>query len=153
MNRPTTAKEALLAEALGEMASLIERVEAVVPHVDESRKALILTGEVLSRKIANIEPEMKEFTGQAKQVTAKYIDRYLAEVTTKARETQTKAMQEAAHELFRKEFDPLVHRVVAHLQQLAQKQTTTWSKLVTHAAAFFGGVVFATVMFAVLGPR
>lgn len=80
MNRPNTAKEALLAEALGEMASLIERVEAVVPHVDESRKALILTGELLSRKIANIEPEMKEFTGRAKQVTAKYIDRYL-EVT------------------------------------------------------------------------
>jgi hypothetical protein len=153
MNQPTTAKEALLAEALGEMASLIERVEAVVPHVDESRKALILTGEVLSRKIANIEPEMKEFTGRAKQVTAKFIDSYLAEVTTKARETQTKAMQEAGHELFRKEFDPLVHRVVAHLQQLAQKQSTTWSALVTHAVAFFGGVVFATVMIAALGPR
>ena len=153
MNRPTTAKEALLAEALGDIASLIERVEAVVPQVDESRKALILTGELLSRKIANIEPEMKEFTGRAKLETAKYIDRYLAEATTKARETQTKAMQDAALELFRKEFDPLVHRVVAHLQQLAQKQTTTWSALVTHAAAFSGGVVFATVMFAVLGPR
>lgn len=62
-------------------------------------------------------------------------------------------MQEAAHELFRKESDPLVHRVVAHPQQLAQKQTTICSRLVTRAAAFFGGVVFTTVMFAALGPR
>lgn len=39
MNRPSTAKEALIAEALGEVATLIDRVEAVAPVMNSSRQA------------------------------------------------------------------------------------------------------------------
>lgn len=43
MNRPSTAKEALLTEAFGEMASLIERLETLALELDASRQALVLS--------------------------------------------------------------------------------------------------------------
>lgn len=40
MNRPTTTREALIAEALGDMAQLVDRIEALAPAMDETRRAL-----------------------------------------------------------------------------------------------------------------
>lgn len=148
MNRTSTAKEALIAEALGDLATLLDRVEAVVPHVDESRKALILTGEVLSRKIANIEPEMKEFTGRAKQETAKYLDRYLSEAARNARDTQTAAMQEAAREMFKKEVNPVVRQVLAHLQHIAMQRDRLFEQSLTHAFTFTVGYLLGAATIA-----
>lgn len=48
MNDLTTAREALVAEALGEVAQAAERLEAVVPAVDASREALMQASATLS---------------------------------------------------------------------------------------------------------
>ena len=36
MNRPTTAREALVAEAIGDVARLLDRVESLVPLLDRT---------------------------------------------------------------------------------------------------------------------
>jgi hypothetical protein len=56
MNRPTTAKEALLAEALGEMASLIERVDTLAPELQAARHASVLSHKELVNEVAIFKP-------------------------------------------------------------------------------------------------
>ena len=43
MNPPSTAREALIAEALGDVARLIDRVEALTPAMDKARQ-YVFTG-------------------------------------------------------------------------------------------------------------
>lgn len=95
MNRMSTAKEALIAEALGDMDLLLKRLEAVVPLVDGTRKTLIKSADMVSREIAGFAPHMKEFTDYAKIQTAKQIDRSVTDVTQRAKEMQVQAMREA----------------------------------------------------------
>jgi GTPase involved in cell partitioning and DNA repair len=153
MNRPSTAKEALIAEALGDMDLLLKRLEAVVPLVDGTRKTLIKSSEMISREIATFAPHMKEFTDYAKIQTAKQIDRSVVEVTQRAKEAQLQAMQEAAREMFRKEVDPVVRQVSAQLQQLArlaQSRKNPWMPWLTHGSAFMAGTALTWLVVAAI---
>lgn len=67
MNRPTTAKEALIAEALGDMAALIERLETLAPELQASRQALVLSHKELVNEVAIFKAQMTEVPdGQVK---------------------------------------------------------------------------------------
>jgi hypothetical protein len=41
MSHPSTAREAFIVETIGEVAALLDRVEAVTPALDASRLALV----------------------------------------------------------------------------------------------------------------
>lgn len=146
MNRPSTAKEALIAEALGDLDLLLKRLEAVVPLVDSTRKTLIKSSETISREIATFAPHMKEFTDYAKIQTAKQIDRSVVEVTQRAKEAQLQSMQEAAREMFKKEVDPVVRQVLAQLQQIAQQRDHPFDRWATYAMAFCCGCLLTVVV-------
>lgn len=156
MNRMSTAKEALIAEALGDLDLLLKRLEAVVPLVDATRKTLIKSTEMVSREIAGFAPHMKQFTDYAKVQTAKQIDRSVTDVTQRAKEMQVEAMREAALELFKKEFHPLVNQVIArleHLTQLAQPRPNPWMPWLTHSAAFVTGAALTWLVAVMIWVR
>ena len=49
---PSTAREALIVETLGEVAALIDRVEAVAPSMDASRQTLVQASAELASAVA-----------------------------------------------------------------------------------------------------
>ena len=142
MNRPTTAKEALIAEALSDMAGLIERIEKLGPVMDISHRQLVQISKDLVREVSMFETRMTDFTFKAVDVAAKQIDQRTNEAATKILNTQIAAMQSAAREMFNKEFHPVVNRVVSqleHLARLSEPDQNSWRPWVTHGAAFMTG--------------
>ena len=137
MNGTSSAREALIAETLGEMAALLDRVEAVAPALDASRLALINTSTELAGPVTAFESRMAGITENAKVQAVKHIARRTDEITRVSAEAQTRAMEEAARMLFRTEVGPALQRVampLQHLADLAHRGAHPWQHWLTHAA-------------------
>jgi uncharacterized membrane-anchored protein len=137
MNGTSSAREALIAETLGEMAALLDRVEAVAPTLDASRLALINASTELAGQVTAFENRMAGITENAKTQAVKHIARRTDEIARVAAEAQTRAMEEAARMLFRTEVGPALQRVampLQHLANLAHRGAHPWQHWLTHAA-------------------
>lgn len=137
MSSTGSAREALIAEALGEVAALLDRVEAVGPALDGSRLALIHASTELAGQVTAFESRMAGITENAKTQAVKHIARRTDEITRVSAEAQTRAMEEAARMLFRTEVGPALQRVAMPLQQLADlahRGAHPWQHWLTHAA-------------------
>lgn len=137
MNGTSSAREALIAEALGEVAALLDRVEAVGPALDGSRLALIHASAELAGQVKAFESRMAGITENAKVQAVKHIARRTDEITRVSAEAQTRAMEEAARMLFRTEVGPALQRVampLQHLADLAHRGAHPWHHWLTHAA-------------------
>lgn len=133
----TTAREALLAEALGEVARLIERLEGVGPALDASCESIARSGANLAGQVAAFEARMATITENAKVVTVRHIAQRTDEMARSSCEAQTRAMEEAARMLFRTELGPALQRVampLQHLADLANRGAHPWQHWLTHAA-------------------
>jgi hypothetical protein len=137
LNRPSTAREAFIVETLGDVAALLDRVEAVAPALDASRLALINASTELAGQVSAFESRMAGITEHAKVQAVKHIARRTDEMARSSLDAQTRAMEEAARLLFRTEVGPALQRVALPLQQwtdLAQRGARPWQRWLTHAA-------------------
>lgn len=137
MSNLSTAREAFIIEALGEVATLLDRVEAVAPALDASRLALINASTELAGQVTAFESRMAGITENAKMQAVKHIARRTDEITRASAEAQTRAMEEAARMLFRTEVGPALQRVAVplqHLADLAHRGAHPWQHWLTHAA-------------------
>ena len=142
MNQPTTAKEALIAEALGDMASLVDRIEKLEPLMNTSRKELVQVSNHLVRQVSGFEVRMADLTQKAAESCLTQIGQRASGVCAKTLDNQIVAMQSAAREMFNKEFYPVVNRVVFQLEYLArltEPEQNRWRPWLTHGAAFMTG--------------
>lgn len=137
MSNLSTAREAFITEALGEVATLLDRVEAVAPALDASHLALINASTELAGQVTAFESRMAGITENAKVQAVKHIARRTEEITRVSAEAQTRAMEEAARMLFRTEVGPALQRVampLQHLADLAHRGAHPWQHWLTHAA-------------------
>jgi hypothetical protein len=137
MNTLSTAREAFITEALGEVATLLDRVEAVSPALDTSRLALISASTELAHQVMSFESRMAVITENAKVQAVKHIAHRTDEIARGSVEAQTRAMEEAARALFRAEVGPSIQRLIMPLQQLADlahRGARPWEHWLTHAA-------------------
>lgn len=128
----TTAREALVAEALGEVARVADRLEAVVPAVDASREALTQASANLSDQLTSFETRMTAIAENAKGVAIRHIAQRTDELARSSGEAQLRAMQTAAMTLFREDLHPALQRLAGSLQQ--QSRLTRVETWLTHAA-------------------
>lgn len=134
MNPHGSAREALIAEALGDLAHLLERAEALQPAMLESRQALLDAHAQLAQQLATFEAQVVGFTEHAKGHTAKHIQARTDEATRQLVRLQTKAMSEAAQVLFKEEIHPTLQRLAAPMYQLLHRVEHPWEGWLTHAA-------------------
>lgn len=137
MNSPSTAREALLVEMIGEMATLLDRLEAVAPLLETNRLALISAGDDLAGQVTSFEGRMNRVTDNAKVHAIKHIARRTDEMARTSMEAQTRAMEAAARALFSNEFGPALQRLalpVHGLAELAHRAARPWDRWLTHAA-------------------
>ncbi|MBE2241931.1 MAG: hypothetical protein IAE86_04190 [Burkholderiaceae bacterium] len=134
MNGPTTAREALLAELIGDVAQLIKRMETLTPLMDESRQALAHSSVQLSSQVAAFEIRMAAITENAKIQAVRHITHRTEELAQRTREEQTRAMAESARDLFRTELTPALQRLAMPLQHLVDRLAHPWQSWLTHAA-------------------
>ncbi len=156
MNRTSTAKEALIAEALGDMATLMDRVEAVPPAMNRSHQALAAISERLVQQISTFELRVATLAQKAIEITATHIDRRANAVATKTLHEQTLAMQATARETLNRELYPAVNRVVTQLEyltRLAQPRHNPWMPWLTHGAAFVTGAALTWLIVVMIWVR
>jgi hypothetical protein len=134
MIAPGTAREALIAEAIGDVVALLDRLETVAPSMDASRQALVQARLELAIQVVAFEERMTAITENAKMQAVKHIARRTDEAARGLLDMQTRAMEEAARTLFKAEVAPALQRLVRPLQHLASRTGHPWACWLTHAA-------------------
>lgn len=147
----TTAREALVAEALGEVARVAERLEAVVLAVDASCEALTQASANLSVQLTSFETRMTAIAENAKGVAIRHIAQRTDELARSSGEAQVRAMQSAAMTLFRDELRPALQRLAGSLQE--QPRLARFESWLTHAAVAILASALSWVMAAWLWAR
>ena len=137
MSDLVTAREELMAVAIGDLGTLLDRVEKLAPQLEASRMELLSTSTELAERVEAYSKRMDEITQNAKLQAVKHIARRADEMARATVETQTRAMEEAARAVFRNEFGPTLQRVTLPLQDvaaLARKGARPWEGWLLHVA-------------------
>lgn len=131
MSDLVTAREELMAVAIGDLGALLDRVETLVPQLDASRMELLRTSTELGEQVAAYSKRMDEIAENAKVQAVKHIARRADEMARGTVDTQTRAMEEAARSVFRNEIGPTLQRVTLPLQDvaaMARKGERLWER-------------------------
>lgn len=158
MSDPDTAREAFFLEALGDMACLINRLEAIAPAMDASQRALLQASAKFSRQAAEqgaaFDDHVAQFTAKVKEHAVNHIAQRAEEVTRRTLGVQLQAMEEAARAQFLKEVRPELRQLCEPLERLydaVRESANPWNAWLTHAAtATFASVTTWAVTSGVL---
>ena len=153
MTDPATAREALIVEAIGDVAKLLREVEAVAPALDQTCQALLLANASLRDELSGFERRMAAITENAKTVTAKHLAARADEAARRSIDQQSRAMADAARVALGAELGATMQRLQATLQPLIERQARRWETWMTHAAAaaVASGATWALALYVV--PR
>lgn len=128
MNHPGSAREVLIAEALGGLARLLERAEALQPAMLESRQALVEAHAQLADQLNAFENHIGALTEKAKVQAVKHILARTDEAARQSVQAQTRAMTEAARAIFKEEICQ-----VLQCRSAGQPHQQRWGQLLGHA--------------------
>lgn len=155
MSGPRTAREALIAELLGDVDGLLARVEALPALVAGAEGRLSGTVAALDEAGDKYRLAVTAFTEQAKADLSEYLDlktANAAQLAAKTVEEQRAALQEAARFAFRSEASDKAASLGVVLGEAAREfRRSIWSRMMEHAvtaliaSAFTSGLVYAIV--------
>ncbi|HEU4459959.1 MAG TPA: hypothetical protein VFR90_12625 [Methylibium sp.] len=131
---PSTAREALIVEAIGDIAGLLDRVEAMGVGIDASRKACAEASAQLSAAIEALEGRMVAVSDTARTQVVQHIVKRTEEASRRAQEVQSRALAEAAREVFRVEVERSLQRLATAVQTASSRTSSAWEPWLTHAA-------------------
>ena len=153
MNQPATAREALIVEAIGEVAKLIQDVEALTPSLNDSCRALQQANTGLRDELASFERRIAAIAENAKTQAVKYIAARVDQAAGRAMDLQSRAMADAARVAFGAELGATMQRLQTTLQSLLERRETLWERWLTHVAAAAAGSAAAWTLALYLGQR
>ncbi|MGQ3050261.1 MAG: hypothetical protein ACT6S0_00620 [Roseateles sp.] len=126
MTMTSSAREALIAELLGEVAALLNRVDTLLPALQEQCDAVTRAGVGLEERAAKTEAHIAAIAGAASTHAVKHIARKADEMARSTVDAQTRAIQAAAHELFRTELSATLRQVTAAMDKAQQRTRVRW---------------------------
>ena len=133
MNRPATAREALVAELIGDVAILLERMESLRPAVDEATRALVDAAE---RVGGSVGPLQTQIAGVAKQTQVQAVQHISVRAQQLARAMiveQSAAMTQAAQSIVREQVGPTLQRLTTSLERVVKRADRPWDMWLMHA--------------------
>lgn len=126
-----------MAEAIGDLGKLLDRVETLVPTVEARQLELVRASADLAGQVNAYATRMEDITENTKLQAVKYMARRADELVRATVDTQTRAMEEAARTVFRSEVGPALQRMVQPLQDvtdMARRGARPWEWWLMHAA-------------------
>lgn len=103
MNAPRTMKEAYIAELLGNLDGLVDRVESLPALITTAEERITLTVKALDEGGDKYRMAVTAFNEQAKADLIDYLDKKAGQAAAKTVEEQRAAIQEIARLAFRSE--------------------------------------------------
>ena len=134
MTHPSTTREALIVEALGEAARLMHQVEALVPALDESRLTLAEAHSGLAGQLVAFEAQVLALAEKAKVETVKHILMRTDEAARHAVDAQAQAIANAGKQLFNSLVDPCLQQLARVISHQVERIDHPWERWWTHAA-------------------
>jgi len=134
MNGPSTAREALIVEALGEVARLVDRIEALTSSMEAKRQALADASGELGDRLKAFEAGMASISLKVQASAAEQLVRRAVKASSESIEVQTRAMSEAARQAFAAQLDSTLARLTASVQQLIHRVERPCDLWLTHLA-------------------
>ena len=132
MERSTTAREALLAELIADVARLLERAEALRLAVDKSRDTLTDAAGLLDARVALLERHLAESLLRGKAAALQDLKRSTYEFAIASIQRQTESMTEAARQVVTEEFKLPLRQFAATLEARASLARRAWRPWLTH---------------------
>ena len=134
MTTPRTAREALIAEMLGSLDTLLDRVEALPAMVATAEEKLSNTAAALDNAGDKYRMIITVLTEQAKVDLTQYLDHKAIEIATKSSDEQRAVMQEAVRVTFRSEVsDKVVDLALVMTSAAKDIESSVSSRLFEHA--------------------
>ena len=134
MSQPTSAREALIVEALGEVALLLDRIESLTASMEVGRLALANASAELSERMKLWEVGTEKVARQVQAKAVEHIVRRTGKAASDSIELQARAMSAAARLAFSAEVDSNLARLARSLQQVLHRVDRLWDLWLTHAA-------------------
>jgi ABC-type transporter Mla subunit MlaD len=134
MHRSSTAREALVAELIGDLATLIERVDTLTPAIDDARLKMTTAAHELAAGVAPFRAHMVDIAAQTQKTSVQYILSRTNETAAKLLEVQTQAMTTSARAIVDKEVGPPLRELATNLEQLVASTHRPWDVWALHAA-------------------
>lgn len=143
--RPSDVREALLAEAIGDVGRVMRDVAALAPLMAQSRADLVQASAELRASLEGFESRMNAITDHAKTQTVKYMATKADELARRAVDQQVRTMGDAARIALGSEIGTMMQRWQASLQSLLEQRRTRFGQTcMTHlAAAVLGAATWA----------
>ena len=142
MNRSTTAREALIAEAIGDVANLLDRVGALAPAMNASHRKLADAAIKLGGCVEPFKAHITEAMARTQNAAVEHIRRRTGEIAAESLRQQTQAIEEVARAIVAKEIGPPLHQLASTLQVLIERtRRPQWETWATYAAT---GIVSAS---------
>lgn len=136
MSAPSDIREALIAEAIGDVGRMMQDLGMLASLVEESRDGLLQAKNELHSSLAGFEGQVKAITDHAKSKAVQFIAARTGEATRQSIDQQSQAMADAARIAFGAEVGAMMQRWQAASRQLLDEQRArVWEAWVTHAAA------------------
>lgn len=133
MTGPRTTREALVAEMLGELDTLLARVEALPKEIASAESQVVTSVASLNEAGDKYRMAVTAFTEQAKTELTEFLQRKASEVAAKTVEEQRAAIQEAARQAFRSEASDKAAALGVALGQAAKEfRRTMLTRLLEH---------------------
>jgi NADPH:quinone reductase-like Zn-dependent oxidoreductase len=132
MSHPGTAREALIAEALGDVARLLDRVDALQASLQSNQAALVQAHAQLAQQLGVFEAGIAAVAESTKAQAVQHIARHTHELARESLARQTQAMTAAARAVFNAELGEPLQRLTSALRllvsqvQAAQRARRRW---------------------------
>jgi|ThiBiot_300_plan_2_1041538.scaffolds.fasta_scaffold00112_8 sugar-specific transcriptional regulator TrmB len=134
MNAPRTAREALIAEMLGEMEELLVRVEKLPAVLEDTEKKVANTVAALEGAGDKYRQALTAFNEEAKVELTSFLERKAAEIASKTAEEQRAVLQDEARRAVSDKVSvlgPMLEKAAREVRQ------STGSRLAEHAITAF----------------
>jgi hypothetical protein len=134
MMTASTAREALIVELIGDVAALLDRVEALGPTIDKSRQASVKASAQLTAQLEGFESRVAAVSGTVQARVVHHILLQTQEAARRAQEIQSRAIAETAREAFRGEVERAIQYLARAMQAVNAAKPPVWEAWLTHAA-------------------
>jgi len=130
----TTAREALITEALGVMGNLVDRVEALPATLDTAREEMRDAAFFLDSRVEPFMHQIRAAVDQSTTIAIDDIRQVALEIAAHSMRQQKEAMKETARTIVREEIAPPMHQFAATLKGLVDEANRPWEAWLTHGA-------------------
>ncbi len=134
MSRPNTTREALIAEAIGDLGQLLQQVEQTQAALRASNHALKESAATLVQQLTEFKAAVVHGSHRAKVELGLHVSQKATRTLEEMVSVQTQAMNETTRTCFAQQIEPQIQRLVQPLNQLHDRLERPWERWMLHAA-------------------